>query len=53
MDHLTYADMNSLNAIIGYLRCIGEHKIADVLFNIQVKATHLLKQQEVLNRGDK
>ena len=45
MSGLTFADMNSLNAIIGYLICIGEHKAADKLYDIQVKATHTLMQQ--------
>lgn len=44
MEKLSLADMNSLNAIAGYLRCIGNPEMAAVLLCIQGKATNLLKE---------
>lgn len=42
MDKLTMADMNSLNAIAGYLKNRGDSGAAAVLHQIQCKATKLL-----------
>lgn len=54
MSRLTMEDMNSLNAIAGYLRCIGMKEAADVLTNIQRKATKLIKDLEAINQmGDR
>ena len=53
MSRLSMDDMNSLNAIAGYLRLIGMNDAADILLNIQAKATRLIKDLEVINRmGD-
>lgn len=46
MDKLTMNDMNSLNAIAGYLNVIGEFKAAAVLIEIQRKATLMLESEE-------
>lgn len=46
MEKLTWADMNSLNAIAGYLRTIGCNEMAEVLLSIQRKATFMLKADE-------
>lgn len=54
MSRLNMDDMNSLNAIAGYLRLIGMKEAADILINIQSKATRLIKDMETINRmGDK
>lgn len=46
MDKLNWYDMNSLNAIAGYLRCIGNHGMAAVLLSIQYKASAMLEEAE-------
>lgn len=49
VDDLSMADMNSLNAIAGLLRCEGNYSAAaDVLLVIQVKATQMIKEREEL-----
>lgn len=54
MSRLNMNDMNSLSAIAGYLRAIGMKEAADILTNIQCKATRLIKDMEIINRmGDK
>lgn len=55
MSRLSMDDMNSLNAIAGYLRLIGMKEAADILLNIQAKATRLIIALDIdtLNRmGD-
>lgn len=53
MSRLSMDDMNSLNAIAGCLRLIGMKEAADILLNIQGKATRLIKELEAINRmGD-
>lgn len=54
MSRLTMDDMNSLNAIAGYLRAIGMKEAADILTNIQGKATKPILELEAINRmGDR
>lgn len=46
MEKLSWYDMNSLNAIAGYLRCIGNDGMAAVLLSIQRKASAMLEEAE-------
>lgn len=49
MSELSMLDMNSLNAIAGYLQHTHEHYMAEVLLSIQAKATRML---EMINNED-
>lgn len=55
MEKLSWYDMNSLNAIAGYLRCIGNDGMADVLLSIQYRASAMLKEVEdgILEDGER
>ena len=46
MKKLMWRDMNSLNAIAGYLRCSGNDAMAAVLLSIQEKASYMLDKVE-------
>lgn len=51
MSQLSMVDMNSLNAIAGYLRHTGaasDERASQVLLRIQKKATDLLKKQDAV-----
>ena len=46
MSDLSMLDMNSLNAIAGYLRCEGLTAASEVLLYIQDKATKMTKERD-------
>ena len=48
LDDLSMLDMNSLNAIAGFLRCIGYDGMANVLTTVQAKATKMIKERDEL-----
>lgn len=53
MSRLTMEDMNSLNAIAGFLRVLGYTEAANILISIQGKATRLINDLEAINHmGD-
>ena len=53
MSGLSITDMNSLNAIAGFLRCAGYSGMAEVLITVQAKATEMIKEREDLFKFSK
>ena len=53
MTKLSWTDMNSLNAIACFLRCARYDKMAEVLLEIQFKASKMLREREGLFKFSK